>query len=179
METDRSDVLSRSARSRRGAAPAGPAGGAVREPRRTIAIVAGWWSIEVLHGEVSAFRWQEQHDSALIEAALTNGVRDGAWHADRWGVVFEVLFDTDEKWEAFRGLPVVRAALDAVPDPVNGLLIYRGRGGGAGAREPRRPTPAPSSAAVSLPEPADEPYLDLAAASKSAAAHIRSVTAEA
>jgi hypothetical protein len=70
----------------------GPAGVAVRERRRTIAIVAEWWSIEVLHDEVSAFRWQEQHDSALIEAALTNGVRDGAWHADRWGVVFEVLF---------------------------------------------------------------------------------------
>jgi hypothetical protein len=132
---------------------------------RTIAIVAEWWSIEVLHGEVSAFRWQEQHDSALIEAALTNGVRDGAWHADRWGVVFEVLFDTDEQWEAFRGLPIVRAALDAVPDPVNGLLIYRGRGGGAGAREPRRPKPAPSVGAVSLPGPADEPYLDLAAVS--------------
>ena len=154
-----------------------PTGVAVRELRRTIAIVAEWWSIEVLHGEVSAFRWQEQHDSALIEAALTNGVRDGAWHADRWGVVFEVLFDTEEQWEAFRSLPVVRAALDAVPDPVNGLLIYRGRGGGAGAREPRRPTPAPSSAAVSPPEPADEPYLDLAAASKPAAADIRRVTA--
>jgi hypothetical protein len=76
-------------------------------------------------------------------------------------VVFEVLFDTEEQWEAFRGLPVVRAALDAVPDPVNGLLIYRGRGGGAGAREPRRPKPAPSAGAVSLPGPADEPYLDL------------------
>ena len=63
----------------------------------------------------------------------------------RWGVVFEVLFDTEDRWEAFRGLPVVRAALDAVPDPVNGLLIYRGRGGGAGTREPRRPKPAPSS----------------------------------
>jgi hypothetical protein len=46
--------------------------------------------------------------------ALTNGVRDGAWHADGWGVVFEVLFDTEEQWDAFRGLPVVRAALDAV-----------------------------------------------------------------
>jgi len=125
--------------------------------------VAEWWSIEVLHGEVSAFRWQEQHDSALIEAALTNGVRDGAWHADRWGVVFEVLFGTEEQWEAFRSLPVVRAALDAVPDPVNGLLIYRGRGGAAGAREPHRPKPAPSSGAVSLPGPSDEPYIDLAA----------------
>ena len=131
--------------------------------------VAEWWSIEVLHGEVSAFRWQEQHDSALIEAALTNGVRDGTWHADRWGVVFEVLFDTEDRREAFRGLPVVRAALDAVPDPVNGLLIYRGRGGGAGTREPRRPKPAPSSAAGSLPGPADEPYLDLASVSAPAA----------
>ena len=139
--------------------------------------MAEWWSIEVLHGEVSAFRWQEQHDSALIEAALTNGVRDGAWHADRWGVVFEVLFGTEEQWEAFRGLPVVRAALDAVPDPVNGLLIYRGRGGGAGARQPRRPKPAPSSGAVSLPGPADEPYLDLAAVSAPAAADARPTTA--
>ena len=64
---------------------AGLAGGAVRGRRRTIAIVAEWWPIEVLHDPVSAFRWQEQHDSALIEAALTNGVRDGARHADRWG----------------------------------------------------------------------------------------------
>jgi len=134
--------------------------------------VAEWWSIEVLHGEVSAFRWQEQHDSALIEAALTNGVRDGAWHADRWGVVFEVLFDTEEQWEAFCGLPIVRAVLDAVPDPVNGLLIYRGRGGGAGAREPRRPKPAPSSGAVSLPGPADDPDLDLAAVYAPAAADV-------
>jgi hypothetical protein len=135
--------------------------------------MAQWWSIEVLHGEVSAFRWQEQHDSALTEAALTNGVRDGAWHADRWGVVFEVLFDTEEQWEAFCRLPVVRAALDAVPDPVNGLLIYRGRGGGAGAREPRRPKPAPSSGAVSLSGSAAEQYLDLTAVSASCAADVR------
>jgi hypothetical protein len=177
MEIGRSDVLSWRARSRRGAAPAGSAGVAVRVRGRTIAIVAESWSIEVLHDEVSAFRWQEQHDSALIEAALTNGVRDGAWHADRWGVVFEVLFDTEQQWEAFRALPAVRAALDAVPDPVNGLLIYRGRGGGAGTREPRRPKPAPNSGAVSLPGPADEPYLDLAAVSAPAEADIRSVTA--
>ena len=60
---------------------AGPVGVAVRERGRTIAIAAEWWSIEVLHGAVSPFRWQAQHGSALIEAALTNGVRDGAWHA--------------------------------------------------------------------------------------------------
>src|SRR6516165_6012984 len=118
--------------------------------------MADWWSIEVLHGESSAFRWQREYDSALIEAALTNGALDGRWHADRWGVAFEVLFEHEEQWEAFRNLPLVRTCLDAVPDPVNGLLIYRGRGGGASTREPRRPAPAPGSAAVSLPGPADE-----------------------
>lgn len=45
-------------------------------------------------------------------------------------VAFEVLFGTEEQREAFRALPVARATLDAVPEPVNGLLIYRGRGGG-------------------------------------------------
>jgi hypothetical protein len=123
--------------------------------------MAEWWSIEVLHGAFSAFRWQEQHDSELIEAALTNGALDGAWHADRWGVVFEVCFGSEERWEAFRALPVVRAALDGVPDPVSGLLIYRGRGGGAADREPRRPAPAPAAGAVSLPEPDAEPRVDL------------------
>jgi hypothetical protein len=127
--------------------------------------MAEWWSIEVLHGELSAFGWQEQHDSALIEAALTNGARDGAWHAGSWGVVFEVLFETEEEWQAFRNLPAVRAALDGVPDPVNGLLVYRGRGGGADARNPRRPKPAPAASAVSLPEPHDEPEFDLTSAS--------------
>jgi hypothetical protein len=76
-------------------------------------------------------------------------------------VVFEVLFETEEQWQVFRNLPAVRAALDAVPDPVSGLLVYRGRGGGAGARKPRRPKPAPAASAVSLPEPEAEPLLDL------------------
>jgi hypothetical protein len=134
--------------------------------------MAEWWSIEVLHGETSAFRWQEQHDSELIEAALTNGAVDGSWHAGGWGVVFEVLFQTEEQWQKFRDLPVVRAALDAVPDPVNGLLVYRGRGGGAGARNPRRPKPAPAASAVSLPEPQAEPRLDLTGASPPDAADV-------
>jgi hypothetical protein len=123
--------------------------------------MAEWWSIEVLHGEVSAFQWQQAYDSELIEAALTNGALDGTWHADSWGVAFEVCFNTAEEWEAFRALPVVRAALDSVPDPVNGLLIYRGRGGSSAAGKPRKPRPAPSAAAVALPEPEDEHLLDL------------------
>jgi len=124
--------------------------------------MAEWWSIEVLHGETSAFRWQDQHDSELIEAALTNGALDGRWHAGEWGVAFEVLFPAEEQWDRFRRLPAVRAALDAVPDPVNGLLIYRGRGGrSAGSREPRRPRPSPAAGAMARPEPTEEPRLDL------------------
>ena len=133
--------------------------------------MAEWWSIEVLHGGFSAFRWQEQHDSALIEAALTNGAVDGSWHADRWGVVFEICFVNEERWETFRSLPVVRAALDAVPDPVNGLLVYRGRGGGAGTRKPRKPKPAPSVSTVSLPEPQAAQHLDLTGISLPVPAH--------
>jgi hypothetical protein len=123
--------------------------------------MAEWWSIEVLHGEFSALLWQQVHDSDLIEAALTNGALDATWHTDKWGVAFEVCFESEAEWQAFRELPVVRAALDAVPDPVNGLLIYRGRGGSSAAGKPRRPRPAPSAAAVSLPEPEPEQYIDL------------------
>ena len=135
------------------------------ERGRTIPVMAEWCSIEVLHGEFSAFQWQQAHDSELIEAALTNGALDGTWHAGQWGVAFEVCFKTSEDWEAFRNLPIVRAALDAVPDPVNGLLIYRGRGGTSAAGRPRRPRPAPSASAMALPEPVEESYLDLTGAS--------------
>ncbi len=55
--------------------------------------------------------------------------------------------------------PAVRAALDAVPDPLAGLLVHRGRGGGAGARVPRRPRPVAGAAALPPPEP--EPVLRL------------------
>lgn len=123
--------------------------------------MAEWWSIEVLHGDVSAYPWQQAHDDELVEAAFTNGALDSTWHADTWGVAFEVCFNTTEEWEAFCTLPIVRAALDSVPDPVNGLLIYRGRGGSSASGKPRRPRPAPSAAAVALPEPEDERLIDV------------------
>ena len=88
--------------------------------------MAEWWSIEVLHGEFSAFRWQEQHDSVLIEAALTNGAVDGSWHAGSWGVVFEVLFETEEQWQAFRNLLAVRAP-GRRAGPGQRPVVYRGR----------------------------------------------------
>ncbi|MBO0824037.1 MAG: hypothetical protein J2P27_09275 [Actinobacteria bacterium] len=118
--------------------------------------------MEVLHGEFSAFQWQRTYESELIEAALTNRAVDATWHADdNWGVAFEVCFSTAEEWEAFRHLPVVRAALDSVPDPVNGLLIYRGRGGSSASGRPRRPRPAPSASSMALPEPSETAMLDL------------------
>jgi hypothetical protein len=117
--------------------------------------MAEWWSIEVFDAETQpARRWKEAYQDALTEAAITNGATYWEWHEHQYGVVFEVLFDDDAQWEAFRELPAVRAALDNVPDPVNGLLIYRGRGGGAGPRVPRKPKPAPSTSAMELPVPA-------------------------
>jgi len=124
--------------------------------------MAEWWSIEVFHGESqAASRWKDVYDTALTEAAITHGAIDWTWIEHRSGVVFEVCFTDDAQWEAFRQLPAVVAALDAVPDRVNGLLVYRGRGGGAGARRPRRPRPTAGAGAIELPEPEKERVLDL------------------
>ncbi|HYZ00442.1 MAG TPA: hypothetical protein VFA92_03000, partial [Candidatus Binatia bacterium] len=90
-----------------------------------------WWSIEVFHGRFSAALWKDAHGAALVEAALTNGAVDWAWHEHRWGVVLELAFPDERRWEAFHELPAVQAALDAAPDPVKGLLVHRGRGGAA------------------------------------------------
>lgn len=126
--------------------------------------MAQWWSIEVFHGEkLPASSWRDAYEDALTEAAVTNGALYWEWHEYRYGVIFEVCFSTDEQWEAFRDLPSVRGALDAAPDPVNGLLIYRGRGGASGSRKPRKPKPAPSAAALELEEPEQERRIDLRA----------------
>ena len=118
-----------------------------------------WWSIEVLDGPSgSAGGWQDAHGNALTEAAITNGAYDWHWHTHSWGVLFEIAFASDERWQAYRELPAVRAALDAVPDPVNGLLIYPGRGGSAGSAKPRSPKPIAGAGAATLPEQ-DEPSL--------------------
>jgi hypothetical protein len=122
-----------------------------------------WWSIEILDGEFSAGRWRDAHGSDLIESALTNGAVNWDWHQHDWGIVFEVCFADEDQWHSFRGLPLVRAALDAVPDRVNGLLIYRGRGGSAGTPSRRPKRPSAGAGALELPEPEAERILDLAA----------------
>jgi hypothetical protein len=132
--------------------------------------VADWWSIEVFDGEFAASRWQDSYSSSLIESALTHGAVDWSWHRHAWGVVFEVAFDDESRWAVFRELPQVLAALDAVPDRINGLLIYRGRGGSSGtpSRRPRRPSAG--AGALELPEPEGERVLNLAGAGEPALA---------
>ena len=116
--------------------------------------MAEWWSIEVFSGDkLPASGWRYAYEDELTEAAITHGSLYYEWHDTQYGVIFEVLFPDDAQWEAFRALPAVRAALDGVPDPVNGLLIYRGRGGAAGGTKPRKPKPAPGAAALELEEP--------------------------
>jgi hypothetical protein len=111
-----------------------------------------WWSIEVLDGPGGPARsWQDGRGGALTEAAITNGAYDWHWHVHSWGVLFEIAFASDERWHSYRDLPAVRAALDAVPDPVNGLLIYPGRGGSASGSLPRRPRPIAGAGAAPLP----------------------------
>ena len=122
--------------------------------------MAFWLTIEVQNGEIPAAGWRRAHGQSLIEAALTNGARDWTWHTPRWGVILALKFGGEEERNAFRELPAVVAALDAVPDPVFGLLVYPGRGGGSGAGKPRRPRPAPVAGAAEVEEPLSK-FLDL------------------
>lgn len=117
--------------------------------------VSAWYSIEVFDGAVPASVWAEAYRDSLIEAALTNGATDWSWHRHTWGVVFEVSFADEQAWESYAALPVVTAALDAVPDPVTGLIVYKGRGGSSGASFPRRPRPLVGSGSAALPLPWD------------------------
>ncbi len=110
-----------------------------------------WWSIEVLDGAIPAEQWRSAHYAALVEAALTRGAVDFGWSPQPWGVVLEFAFRDSDAWVAFRQIPAVTAALDAVPDPVNGLMIYQGRGGSAAMSDLRRPRPRAGAGAAPLP----------------------------
>ncbi|WP_067828677.1 hypothetical protein [Actinomadura kijaniata] len=125
---------------------------------------ADWWSIEVFDGKFPATSWFLSWKEQLVEAALTHGATDWCLTESHWGLVLELSFPGEEHWSRWRALPLVRAALDAVPDPVDGLLVYRGRGGSSGAPVPRRPRPAPGAAAVTLDDAAEEPRFRLGAA---------------
>ena len=115
--------------------------------------MSAWYSIEVFDGATSASVWAEAYRDALMETAITSGASDWSWHRHTWGVVFEVCFADEQSWESYANLAVVRAALDAVPDPVTGLIVYRGRGGSSGSPFPRKPRPLSGSGSAALPLP--------------------------
>lgn len=113
-------------------------------------------SIEVFDGRFSASSWVESYGDSLTEAAISTGATDWNWHHTSWGIVFEVAFEDEVDWDRFRQLLIVQIALDAVPDPVGGLLIYRGRGGSSGSTKPRKPRPFAGAGAAELPLPTDD-----------------------
>lgn len=129
--------------------------------RRSLRVMECWLTIEVQDADVPATLWRDGRGEALIEAAVTNGATEWQRHTPRWGVILEISFRDEAGREAYRALPAVQAALDAVPDPVRGLYVYPGRGGGAlfPVRRPHRPTPLAGAAAVE--EPREEQHLEL------------------
>lgn len=118
---------------------------------------ADWWSIEILdaeHADISAAAWRDAYGQMLAESLVTNGAARWEWFRHSWGVILEVSFRDERGWLAWRSLPGTQAALDAVPDPVSGLLVHRGHGGASGSYVPRGPRIAPAADRVALPEPA-------------------------
>ena len=115
-----------------------------------------WFSIEVFDGASSAALWADVYGDSIIETAFSSGASDWSWHRHSWGTVLELDFADEADWERFQTLPTIIAALDNVPDPVSGLLIYRGRGGSAGRPQPKRPRPLIGSGAAALPLPLED-----------------------
>lgn len=141
--------------------------------RVTLDFMAEWWSIEVFDSRIqAALRWKDSYRGQIVEAAITTGAVDWNWIEHKSGVVYEVCFADEARWEAFRNSPAVQAALDAVPDPIHGLLVYRGRGGGAGSRQPKKPKPSAGAGALELPEPVEQRVWDLAEAGSLAQAAV-------
>lgn len=121
--------------------------------------VAEWFSIEVSNSASGSARtWSEAYGDVLIGIALSSGATAWDWRHEPWGSVLEIELPDASHWTQFLAIDAVRASLEAVPDPVNGLSVHPGRGGSAGTRDPRRPRPLIGSGAASVPLP--EPVLD-------------------
>ena len=117
-----------------------------------------WLTVEVFDGDrpvagLTAAGWARAWQDSLVEAAVTGGAVFWDEHEHSWGVVLEFTFADERLRDAFRESPLLRAALDAVPDPVSGVLVYPHRGGGTGIRDPRRLRPLIQGGAAALPLP--------------------------
>ena len=114
--------------------------------------MAEWFSIEVFDGDGSARLWSEIHADPIIWAAQHCGATDWDITEHSWGVLLELELPDEERFELLRA--EIAYALDAVPDPIGGLLVHRGRGGSAGSRLVRGPRPVRGAGAMALPIPA-------------------------
>jgi hypothetical protein len=121
--------------------------------------VPEWFSIEVSNGSFwSARAWAEGWRDAILAGGYGEGLTDWAAHEFSWGVVLELELPDELAWQRLLASAAIKAALDAVPDPVHGLSIHRGRGGSAGVVGPRRPRPMAGAGAVALPEPVEPEF---------------------
>lgn len=87
-----------------------------------------WLLIEVLDGSVPASEWRRAHGEAFLDAAIADRAVRWSWRVNSRGVVFEIAFRTECIRDEFRDRQAIKAALDAVPDPQNGLSIFAGGG---------------------------------------------------
>jgi hypothetical protein len=112
-------------------------------------------SIEIIDAAFSASSWKFAHGDVLSATAVEWGAQEWRWVDRPWGVVFEVAFRRESAAEHWLALPAVRAALDAVPDPIAGLVFHRGWGGTSGSGEPRRGKPLAGAGGAEVPIPDD------------------------
>ena len=118
-----------------------------------------WLTIEVFDAEGAAWAWRDRHSEDLVSLAVSTGAVDWVWHEHQYGVALEVCFHDEQARAFFRGLAAVRAALELAPDPLAGVLMYPGRGGGAACPARLRPQPFRGQDALALPLPVEKPEL--------------------
>lgn len=121
-----------------------------------------WLSIEIFNGPYAAQLWADSHGDSLIEAAVSNNATDWEVKPTAWGVVFELAFPSDAACDKFRSTEAVIVALKTVPDPITGVLIYRGKSTDSGNGSKRnKPKPFIGSGSAALPLPIDTmPFLE-------------------
>lgn len=120
-------------------------------------------SIEVLDAAFPASAWKDAYGDMLTATALEHGATEWRWLERSWGVVLEIAFSDDRRCERWRNLPGVRAAFDAVPDPIHGFIFHRGWGGTSGSGEPRRPRPRAGAGAAEVAPPAERDRVEAVA----------------
>lgn len=120
-------------------------------------------AIEIHDAAFPASSWQRAYGDALTKAAMGWSGLDWEWRSFRWGLLFLVAFPSEEEFEQWREMPAVIAALDAVPDPVSGLVFHRGWGGTSGTGEPRRGKPLAGAGGAEVPRPVEQALDDAVA----------------